>query len=597
MGSTAPAAAQGGHPAGSTLPDPLLEERIALLYRHAPIGLAGNVAASLVLSALLWGRVSTAGLLLWQGAVLAQALARGLCILGYRRGKQGPQASLRWGWRITWTYALGGALWGIAGFGFFSNDPVTLVFLIMALAGVVAGSIGSLTAFYPAYLSFSLPAIAPFALRLALEGGALHWAMCAITLVFLLLNLANGRTILKTLEDAIRLRIENQALAQDLLRQKQRAEEANVAKSKFLAAASHDLRQPVHALQLFSDVLMHDLAGSRHERAVRGIRSASSGLEDLLNSLLDFSRIDAGAIKPVKDDFPVGEVLGRLESEYAQKAKVKGLRFRVVPCRLWARSDPALLERILRNLIENAIVHTSAGGIVVGCRRRGERLRMEVWDTGPGIPAHLHREIFREFYQLGNPERDRAKGLGLGLAIVDGLARLLEHPLGLASRTGKGSVFHIEVPLGVPAESRVMDAAKPDASVENLCVLVIDDDEMIRNAIRQLMERWGCVVLSAASAEQALAVMAASSAQPHVILADYRLRGEANGVDAIRQVQRAVGFDLPAAIVTGDTAPDRLQEANSSGFPLLHKPVDGGKLRSLLAYLMLQREQDAEAVH
>lgn len=590
-----PAPAQGERPSGGTLPDPLLDERIALLYRHAPIGLAGNVAASLILSALLWGRVSAAGLLLWQGAVLVQALMRGLCILGYRRRRPGPQASRRWGWRITWTYALGGSLWGIAGFGFFSNDPVILVFLVMSLAGVVAGSIGSLTAFYPAYLSFSLLAIAPFALRLALEGGALHWAMCAITLVFLLLNLANGRTILKTLEDAIRLRIENQALAQDLLLQKQRAEEANVAKSKFLAAASHDLRQPVHALQLFSDALMHDLAGSRHERAVRGIRSASRGLEDLLNSLLDFSRIDAGAIKPATDDFPVAEVLRRLESEYALKAKAKGLRFRVVPCRLWARSDPALLERVLRNLIENAIVHTSAGGIVVGCRRRGERLRMEVWDTGPGIPAHLHREIFREFCQLGNPERDRAKGLGLGLAIVDGLARLLDHPCGLASRAGRGSVFYIEAPLGVPAESRAKDAAPAGASVENLCVLVIDDDETIRNAIRQLMERWGCIVLGAASAEQALDLMAASPAQPHVILADYRLRGEATGVDAIRRVQRAAGIDLPAAIITGDTAPDRLKEANTSGYPLLHKPIGGGKLRSLLAYLMLQGERDAEA--
>jgi len=437
----------------ATLKSAMFEERIALLFRHAPSGLAGNLAASLVLVGLLWGHVPGMWLLLWLGAVLVQVLARGLCMLGYRRRKPDRQNSLDWGWRYTLVLGLSGSLWGIAGFGFFrGDDPAIVMFLVMILAGAVTASIGSLSAFYPAYFLFCVAAIAPFALRLAIEGGAFYWGMCAITLVFLLLNLTNGRTILKTLEEAIRLRLENQAMAQALMRQKEIAEEASVAKSKFLAAASHDLRQPVHALQLFIDVLQHDLSGSRHARVVKNIKSASRGLEDLLNSLLDFSKIDAAAIRPVKVDFPVSEVLDRLENEYVQKAEAKELRFRAMPCRLWVRSDQALLERMLRNLIENAISHTAEGGIVVGCRRRGERLRLEVWDTGLGIPSHLHREIFHEFYQLGNPERDRAKGLGLGLAIVDGLARLLDHPVALASRPGKGSVFSVEVPLGAPVE-------------------------------------------------------------------------------------------------------------------------------------------------
>lgn len=588
MNRDLPGVAQGEALPVRAMPDAMLEERIALLYRHAPSGLASNIAASLVLSFLLWGRVPAAWLLLWQGAVLVQGLARGYCIHHYRRRKPGSRDAGRWGWRITWTYGLGGALWGIAGFVFFSDDPVVLMFLIMLLAGVVASSIGSLTAFYPAYLIFSVAAIAPFALRLALEGGAFNWGMCAITLVFLLLSLANGRTILKTLEEAIRLRLENQALAEALMRQKQIAEEASVAKSKFLAAASHDLRQPVHALHLFIDVLQHDLAGSPHARVVKNIKAASCGLEDLLNSLLDFSKIDAAAIRPVMSDFPIGTVLERLENEYAQKADVKGLRFRVMPCRLWVRSDQALLERMLRNLIENAILQTSGGGIAVGCRPRGGRLRLEVWDTGPGIPAHLHREIFREFYQLGNPERDRAKGLGLGLAIVDGLGRLLDHPVALASRPGKGSVFSIEVPLGVPVGAAAVEEAPVASSLAGTSVLVIDDDRLIRDAVKQLMERWGCVVLSADSAEQALSAMKESGRLPQLILADYRLRGETTGVDAIRQVQHAIGAALPAAIITGDTAPDRLREANASGYPLLHKPIDGAKLRTLLSYLMLQ---------
>lgn len=220
--------------------------------------------------------------------------------------------------------------------------------------------------------------------------------------------------------------------------------------------------------------------------------------------------------------------------------------------------------------------------------RRGGRLRLEVRDTGPGIPDHLHRDIFREFYQLDNPERDRNKGLGLGLAIVDGLARLLDHPVGLVSRPGKGTMFSIEVPLGVPAEMGASEAAQPHSSLEGLCVLLIDDDPMVLSAARQLVERWGCVVLGADSAAQALAVMAETDRQPQVIVADYRLRGEETGVDAIRQVQQAAGASLPAAIITGDTAPHRLQEASASGLPLLHKPIDGAKLRTLLIYLSLQ---------
>lgn len=573
----------------ATLKSAMFEERIALLYRHAPSGLTGNLAASMVLVYLLWGHVPATWLLLWLAAVLVQGLVRGLCILGYRQRRPGGPDAAVWGWRLTWIYAVGGCLWGAAGYGFFrSDDPVILVFLVMILAGAVTASIGSLSSLYPAYLLFSVAAIAPFTLRLAIEGGAFYWGMAAITLVFLLLNLANGRTILKTLEEAIRLRLENQALAQALMRQKEIAEEASVAKSKFLAAASHDLRQPVHALQLFIDILQHDLADSRHARVVANIKSASRGLEDLLNSLLDISKIDAAAIRPVKSDFPVRAILDRLENEFAQKADAKGLRFRVMPCRLWAHSDQALLERMLRNLIENAIAHTVEGGIVVGCRRGGGRLRLEVWDTGPGIPDHQHREIFREFYQLGNPERDRAKGLGLGLAIVDGLARLLDHPVGLASRMGKGTVFSIEVPLGAPAETSAAEAPQPHSSLAGLCVLVIDDDPMILSAASQLMTRWGCVVLTADSAGQALAVMAETARQPQIVVADYWLRGETTGVDAIRQVQQAVGAALPAAIITGDTAPHRLQEANASGYPLLHKPIDGAKLRTLLIYLSLQ---------
>ena len=566
----------------------VLEERVALLYRQAPSGLASNLAAASVLALLLWGRVPQTWLLAWLGVVALQAMFRGMCIWGYRRTRPDRRAAAVWGWRIAWAYGAGGAMWGIAGFAFFSNDPIVMSFLVMLIAGAVSVSIGSLSAFYPAFLLFSIGAIGPFALRLMLEGGAIYWGMGAITLVFLLLNLLNGRNILRSLEKAIRLGIENQNLASALLRQNEIAEEASRAKTRFLAAASHDLRQPVYALQLLTDILDHDLAGTRHHPVIGNIKSASRGLEDLLNSLLDFSRIDAAAIRPELRHFPIGTVLGRLGREFAQLAAARDLRLEVMPCRLWVRSDQVLLERVVRNLVSNAIRYTTAGGVVVGCRRRGEHLAVQVWDSGPGIPAHLHREIFREFYQLGNPERDRAKGLGLGLAIVDGLARLLDHPVTLASWPGKGSMFAITVPLGAAADA--IETAAPAAldPLQGVNILVIDDDEMIRSATRQLMAQWGSVAVTAESADEALKTMAASGFRPQIVLADYRLRGEATGVEAIRQVQQALGSPIPAAIVTGDTAPDRLREAKASGYPLLHKPLNGGKLRTLLSYLAMQ---------
>lgn len=580
----------GDDPRPVSLSAAVLAERVALLYRQVPTGIVANLATVLILTGLLWAHIPDLWLLAWLAAALVQAAARAICLRQYRRRAPTAGDALRWGWRLTAIHAVGGCLWGIAGFAFFGNEPAVLLFLVMVLAGAVTASVGSLAAFFPAYLLFSVAAITPFSFRLALEGGTFFWGMSAISLVFLLLNLSVGWRILKTLDEAIRLRIENEDLARALLRQKEIAEGASVAKTKFLAAASHDLRQPVYAIQLFADILEHDLAGSQHLRAVGNIKAASRSLEDLLNSLLDFSKIDAAVIQPEVGDFPISSLLDQMEREYAQQAHAKGLRFHIMPCRLWARSDQALLGRILRNLVSNAVRHTRKGGVVVGCRRYRGRLRLQVWDTGPGIPRHLQEEIFREFYQLENPERDLAKGLGLGLAIVDGLARLLDHPVDLASRPGRGSVFSVTVPLGIHAVAGEEERPIHADNLAGVRILVIDDDVLIREAARQLLERWGCRVVAAESAGEALQAMAAADFAPQMIIADYRLREETTGVDAIRRIQDAMGTLLPAALITGDTAPDRLLEAKSSGYPLLHKPIDGGKLRTLLSYLLLQHE-------
>ncbi|MDP2707172.1 MAG: NahK/ErcS family hybrid sensor histidine kinase/response regulator, partial [Burkholderiales bacterium] len=363
---------------------------------------------------------------------------------------------------------------------------------------------------------------------------------------------------------------------------------ANQAKSRFLAAASHDLRQPMHALGLFIARLRDMIQFPEARRLVEQAEASVSALRQLLDALLDISRLDAGILTPNIEDFPVDAVLARMESGFGPVAREKALKFRVVPCRAGVRSDPVLLERVLLNLVANAVHYTERGGVVVGCRRRGDKLRIEVWDSGIGIPQDKQREIFQEFSQLGNPERDRSKGLGLGLAIVERLARLLNHSIAVISTPGKGSVFAIELPRAMTPVRAV--AAEPPrimgVELNNMAVLVVDDEALVREGMRELLASWGCHVVIAASGEEALARLSADDRLPDLIVSDYRLPEGETGIEVIERVQSALPVRIPAVLISGDTAPERLREAKASGYHLLHKPVQPAKLRALLIHLL-----------
>jgi CheY-like chemotaxis protein len=248
-----------------------------------------------------------------------------------------------------------------------------------------------------------------------------------------------------------------------------------------------------------------------------------------------------------------------------------------------------LLERILRNLVSNALRYTRAGGVVVGCRPRGDALCIEVCDSGIGIEARHLADIFQEFYQVGNAARDRNQGLGLGLAIVERLARLLQHPLAVASVPSRGSVFSVTVPRGEAAAAE-SDLPQPleilGGHLDGALMVVIDDERAVLEGMREVLQQWGCRSLLAGSAEEALAQLAAAAERPAAIIADYRLRAGESGIAAIESIRSAYGADIPGVIVTGDTAPDRLREAEASGYPLLHKPVRPVRLRALLSFLL-----------
>jgi len=373
---------------------------------------------------------------------------------------------------------------------------------------------------------------------------------------------------------------------------------SNLAKSRFLAAASHDLRQPLHALGLFVAQLRARMSAHERGKVVDRIDAALASMNELFMALLDISKIDAGVLIPNKTEFAMAQLLDRIETTFAGAADEKGLKLRIVASSAWISSDFVLLERIVFNLVSNAIRYTVAGGVVVGCRKRGERLRIEVWDTGAGIPADQHQNIFNEFYRLGEPDRDRRAGLGLGLAIVERLCRLLDHPIELASTLHRGSCFSVSVPL-VAARAETTEPAAPivvplDVSKGKL-VVVIDDDPLVLDGMSGLLRSWGCQVVTGDSESAALTGLSGHTHPPDLIVSDYHLADGQTGIEVIERLRNTFSIPIPAFLVSGDTNSDSLHIAGDNGYPLLHKPVDPMTLRAMVNHA-LKKKQSASAL-
>ncbi len=349
-----------------------------------------------------------------------------------------------------------------------------------------------------------------------------------------------------------------------------------LAQTRFLAAAGHDLRQPIHAQGLFLDVLSHTELGKRQHKLLGHVRAACDATAEMINALLDFSRIEAGAIEPHVRAFHMQPLLNKIEREFEQQADAKGLSYRSRETNLVVHSDPMMVELILRNLVSNAIRYTERGGVLVVCRKRGNQAALEVWDTGIGISSEHQKVVFLEFHQLNNPERDRRKGMGLGLAIADGLARTLGHDLSLFSKPQRGSVFRLTLPVAdiIPAHEHGLELHKTQTL--NARVLIVEDDEAVRAGMQHLLRDWGCECDAAETIEEALALARAHA--PDAVISDYRLRAQSTGLEAIAALRSLLGESLPALLITGDTAPDRLREAQTRGIPLLHKPVSPEQL-------------------
>ncbi|WP_448207102.1 PAS domain-containing protein [Azospirillum sp. sgz302134] len=379
--------------------------------------------------------------------------------------------------------------------------------------------------------------------------------------------------------------------AEEALRRATReAEQAARSKSTFLASASHDLRQPMQSLFLFAGALHGHVQDDKGRAALAHLERGLDVLKSLLDSLLDVSRLDAGVVRPTIEDFPLDTLLDQIAAGYAAVARGKGIEWQMGPCPFHVRSDRVLLGRMIRNLVENAVRYTEAGGVAIECRAEGTRLRIEVRDTGLGIPEDQQARIFEEFHQVGNPERDRTQGLGLGLAIVQRIGRLLDHPVSVRSEPGKGSVFSIDVPLGetkAPAD-RTPDAEAPSPHPNERFAVVVDDDAIVLVSLQTILKEWGYTVLIAGSGAQAIEKLRAGNRTPDIVIADYRLRDGAVGTDVILAIRALFDTAIPGIIVTGETGPECQRDAAQHGFGLMHKPVTPRQLRSAMErYLAL----------
>jgi signal transduction histidine kinase len=421
---------------------------------------------------------------------------------------------------------------------------------------------------------------------LSLSATPLVLASLALTFLLVLLRLILDRNDSLALVLAVSFR--NEDLVQQLRSQIEVAARANQEKTRFLASAAHDLRQPLHALGMFCAALEQRLPNTPERPLVHNMMSAIEGLENSFGAMLDISKFDAGLVEKAPRTFPIRDVFRRLYQQFGGDAEAHNLALRFRATRRIVHSDPLLLERVLANLVQNALRYTREGGVLVAARRHPRGVALEIWDTGVGIPPDQKEMIFREFYQIDNPERDRGRGLGMGLAIVQRLCNLLEHPIELRSKLGHGSVFRVLVPAG---EADAIDATPSEAETlpprkaGTVTVVLIDDERAIREATRELLRPLHVDVLVAATIGEAVEAVKSSPERIDLILSDWRLRGQENGIAAVQAVRCITGDATPAVLITGDTSPELLKLAHESGLVILHKPLQPRHIVRLIKHL------------
>lgn len=572
-----------------------LVERVQELYRQANANGRGAALAALCLVAVMSPHAGGLRLLAWLAVCLATIGARIPLVRAYLRDEVRDARPALWAGRYAVMVGLGGLCWAAAPFLFLVPDqPLAVASFVAVVALVAAGSIASQSFHLLPVVVYVSLTLLPTILWLLLTADWHYVAPAATLLLFHLFLVANARAQNRKIAEAIRLRHSNLDLIaalelgkREAERLREEAEQANRAKSRFLAAATHDLRQPLHALGLFSAALRDRPLDPDQRVLVDRIFTSVDALESMCSALLDLSRLDAGHVQPVPVHCLLDPILRRVDLQFRPLAERKGLRFSLRMSGDAVITDPALLDRMLSNLVANAVRYTTHGEVRIEATSESDQIVVRVADTGPGIPQDARERVFEEFVQLPGHGRDGAQGLGLGLAIVRRLAQRLGHGIELESVPGQGSTFGLRLPVGDAAQVRTLRTGGRDDApwLVGRRVLVVDDDAAVREGAAALLAQWGCRVWVASCGEEALAICGPDS--PDLLMVDLRLGSAAgDGLDLVRALHRRHGDAVPALIVTGDTSVEELERLRSAGFPVLHKPVRANRLRAALSQLL-----------
>jgi signal transduction histidine kinase/CheY-like chemotaxis protein len=561
-------------------------DQVAQLYASWHRTTVSMLLGAALLCFVLWGHASPLWMAVWVALILANQAWRALLAHAWQRQRPGLEATQRWGRYWATGSAIAGALWGLAGLAMFPPSPAHQALLIVCLFGVVLGGLNLIAVYRPAFYGFVLPALLPLILRVALEGDQVHSYIALVMSVVLGFILAFGHQLNDSVTRSLAMRYENLDLIEELKGKSRAAHEAracaeaaNHSKSQLLAAASHDLRQPLHALGLYIAALAARATDAQWRPLVASIQRAVAALEAQFEQLLDLSRLEAGALTPSYARVAVTPLIAKVAAELRPQAHAKHLALRVAATRLAVRSDPALLERIVRNLVANAIRYTDKGGILIGARPSGGAVAVDVIDTGIGIAHELQSRIFEEFFQVRATRSSRAHaGMGLGLAIVRRLAALLGHRVEVSSRLGRGSRFRVLAPAMAPvARPRAACAPARDEHVASpmtgALVAVVDDDPYAVDAMSALFETWGARVAGGGDVRDLLDALGRAERYPDLVVADLRLAHGESGISAVDRLRDELGIAVPALLISGDTSSAAERDARSAGMPLLGKPV------------------------
>ncbi len=599
-------------PAPTDLPenDPALARRAELVqstYDYMPTALSGYAAGVAVATMLYWDIAPLAVLLPWWGAFAAMCAVRLFVTLAFKRAAPRTRAEWqRWGLYSNVGTLVAATMWGVTGWVLYGQGVGTrdtglqqtgLIIIVYTYCAVAIPVLSIQRRLYRTYAGLCF---LPLVVRIALVGDIDHYQLAGELVVIFAFTvvLANSYRLalrramdLKLQADELAGRLRIETLAAEAARRE--AEIANRAKTQFFTAASHDLRQPLHAMGLFAEALRQRVHEPEVAQLVNSINESVDALEGLFSELLDITRIDSGGVEVHAQHFIVGDILRKLRLHFEPSAFEKGLALRLRGGERVLHGDPLLVERILRNLVSNAIRYTNDGSVLVSCRQRGDKALLQVWDTGVGIREQERTRIFEEFYQVPNsvavsPEQRR--GLGLGLAIVKRLAGLMNAPLTVHSRPGHGTVFGLELPLG--QAPRVAPAALPGKGPIRLTlagrlIVIVEDEPAVRAGLEVLLRGWGAEIASFDSVTASAAWAGASDPEqvkPDLLIVDYRLEEGMNGVDAITALRSRFGASVPAILVTGSTMTGHEKDAQLHDFHLLIKPVVPNKLRAMIAF-------------